>query len=411
MVSDSIDPIDPIPSPYYTARRHLLNYSQADPIFHIKSTLRYYNVMPLKILFIPVSSVKGIGEYMRSLALANALADKIEGIEIRFILSSEVAYAKDCPFPVYKTPTSPTKHNSLVTGYIDEFKPNAVIFDASGRAKQLRHCKDNGIATVFIGQHTKKIYKGLRWQRLRFTDRIWVVQPKFAIEPLSLWAKTKISWLGKHSPVPIGPIFSPPNQERLSALQQQYALEPGKYVIVNAGGGGHHREFEGQRVNTADLFAKAAVLLSKASVQQNKHSTPNLKTVMIYGPNYSGAGLSESDEAIGNGLISIPTLATEDFNSLLSEAHSAILGGGSALLQAISYGLDVVAVAISKDQQERISACVDQGLVSQSPPEPEKMAAAQFTLNKAKKDGESSSVVNGLHAALENLENLLSTTT
>lgn len=367
--------------------------------------------MSLKILFVPVSSVKGIGEYMRSLALANALADKIEGIEIRFILSSEVAYAKDCPFPVYKTPTSPTKHNGLVMGYIDDFKPNAVIFDASGRAKQLRHCKDNGIATVFIGQHTKKIYKGLRWQRLRFTDRIWVVQPKFAIEPLSLWARTKISWLGKHSPVPIGPIFSPPNQERLSALQQQYSLEPGEYVIVNAGGGGHHREFEGQQVNTADLFAKAAVLLTKASAQQNEQSIRKLKIVMIYGPNYTGAGLSESDDITGNSLISIPTLPTEDFNSLLSEAHSAILGGGSALLQAISYGLDVVAVAISKDQQERISACVAQGLVSQSPPEPEKMAAAQFTLNNAKKDGDSSNVVNGLNAALEDLESLLNATT
>ncbi len=381
------------------------------PKLHLKNTLRYNNVMSLKILFVPVSSVKGIGEYMRSLALANALADKIEDIEIRFVLSNEVAYAKDCPFPVYKTPTSPTKHNSLVIGYIDKFKPNAVIFDASGRAKQLQHCKNNGIATVFIGQHTKKIYKGLRWQRLRFTDRIWVVQPKFAIEPLSFWAKTKISWLGKHSPVPIGPIFSPPNQERLSSLQQQYALEPGQYVIVNAGGGGHHREFEGQRVNTADLFAKAAVLLAEATAQQREQSSSKLKIVMIYGPNYTGAGLSDTDKIKDNHIISIPTLATEDFNSLLSEAHSAILGGGSALLQAISYGLSVVAVAISKDQQERISACVAQGLVTQSPPEPEKMAAAQLTLEKTKRDGDAKTVENGLYAALDDLDSLLNAVT
>lgn len=338
---------------------------------------------------------------MRSLAIANALADKIPGIEIRFVLNQKVEYLKDCPFPVYQTPDSPTKYTTLVNGFIDEFKPNAVIFDASGRAKQLQHCKRRGISTIFICQHSKKLNKGLGWRRLRFTDRIWIVQPKFAIQPLGLWAKTKIRWLAKPAPLAIGPIFTPPNQGRLNDLHKEYQLEAGKYVIINAGGGGHYREFEGKRINTADLFAKAALLLTQAP--------SDLKVVMIYGPNYTGT--------IGNeaGMISIGKLASEDFNTLLSAAHSAILGGGSALLQAISYGVNVVAVAVSKDQQERIDACMAQGLVTQSPPEPKAMAASQQSLSITtaisppitKPNTDSTSVTNGLYAALDDLDKLL----
>ena len=87
-----------------------------------------------RILFVPVSSPIGIGEYMRSLFLARACAARFERADPRFVVSREAPYAQDVPYPAYLTPTSPTKHVAEVNAVVDAFRPEIVVFDASGRA-------------------------------------------------------------------------------------------------------------------------------------------------------------------------------------------------------------------------------------------------------------------------------------
>ncbi len=79
--------------------------------------------MTLKVLFIPVSSAKGIGEYMRSLSIAEALVARYSDIDIQFVLSQKAPFHTTCPFSVVLTPSSPTKHPKKVTKVIESFKP------------------------------------------------------------------------------------------------------------------------------------------------------------------------------------------------------------------------------------------------------------------------------------------------
>ena len=53
----------------------------------------------LRLLFIPVSGPRGMGEYARAIAIATAVAQRWPNVEIRFALSRRAAYAAETPFP------------------------------------------------------------------------------------------------------------------------------------------------------------------------------------------------------------------------------------------------------------------------------------------------------------------------
>lgn len=306
--------------------------------------------MPIKVLFIPVSSSKGAGEYMRSCAIAERFRKAYHDIDIRFVLSKEAVYAASCPYVTYLTPSSPTKNTELVNTFIESYQADVVIFDASGRVNQLKACQQLGGKTISISQHPRKLAKAMSWRRLRFTDRLWVAQADFALPPLSWWSKLKLSSLKKHSPLIIGPIFPPSDEQTSIELMEQHGLNPNRYIVINAGGGGHRVNMNGSLVYASEVFADAALRIKEALQPKN-----DLKIVLIYGPNFP-----YDVDSIQNteGVIHISALDPAMFASILKNAHSAILGGGSTLLQAISYGLKLVAVPISKDQNARINACL-----------------------------------------------------
>ncbi len=79
---------------------------------------------PSCVLFIPVSSPSGIGEYMRSLIIANALKLRWPNIRIHFILSDQVSYAKDCQYAVHSCKGSPTKDVKTVNNIIEKLQPD-----------------------------------------------------------------------------------------------------------------------------------------------------------------------------------------------------------------------------------------------------------------------------------------------
>jgi len=344
--------------------------------------------MSLKVLFVPVSSTKGIGEYMRSLSLAKALVEERPEIDVAFVLNQQAPYHKDCPFKTYLCPDSPTKHSRLVNKYIAEFAPRVAIFDASGRVAQLQFCKQLNIATIFICQHNKKLKKGLRWRRLANTDAIWVVQPQFALKPLSLWSRLKLKLLNKKPPLAIGPIFQTSQKAAQVKVLARFDVAKRDFVLVNAGSGGHQRGGE----NSAEIFAKAAAVVAD--------KVPH-KVLMVYGPNFKGNMLNH------NKLVEIPQLDAESFSALLSQAKFAILAGGSALFQAAHYGTATLSCAVSKDQQERIDACERVGLTRQTPLDVNKISERALNCIATPLSVESTAVTNGLFEARRELYKII----
>ena len=297
-----------------------------------------------KFLFVPVSSSEGIGEYMRSLILADAVQARWPMAQIRFILNRHSPSANQCPYATDLLAQSPTKEVNAVKQIMDSYTPDVVIFDASGRQSQLQHAHRMGAKVIFLSQHKRKRSRGMRLSRARVTDHHWVVQPEYVLGDISAFERFKLKLIGKAEPSFIGPIYHQPHAELQTSVLEQHQLTAQQYIVINAGSGGHYSDDK----LIADEFAEAAALIAK---QQQ------MPCVMVFGPNYPNQ-LPQIE-----GVICVAQMNHNEFINLLSLAKVALLSGGDTMLQAIAMKVPTVAVAVSKDQPSRIDICVQQGLV------------------------------------------------
>jgi spore coat polysaccharide biosynthesis predicted glycosyltransferase SpsG len=298
-----------------------------------------------RLLFIPVSSPEGIGEYMRSLLLAQSLQVEFSDlIDIQFILNKNTGYAKGCPFETTLLNHSATKELGNVCDVISQFKPHVVIFDCAGRAEHMKAAKKVGAKVVFISQHAKKRAKGLKLNRVNLIDTHWVVQPDYCIESLTWVENAKLQMLCLAHPLNVGPFIVFASDDKKQQILNLYKLESKRYFIVNAGSGGHR--LNGQ--NCADIYFKTALEITKRT---------GLKGIVVFGPNYN-QNIPDTDE-----VICLTSLQNTDFLALMSQAKIALLSAGDTLLQAIAVNTPVVACAISKDQNVRLAHCVTTGVV------------------------------------------------
>ncbi|MCH1919602.1 hypothetical protein L9G15_09175 [Shewanella sp. A3A] len=296
-----------------------------------------------RILFIPVSSAEGIGEYMRSLIIAHAAKQRWPELDIHFILSRKAPYAHDCPFNTHLVDSSPTKETAKVNQIIQELNPSVVIFDASGRKSQLACARAVGAKVVFISQHRKKRARGMKIGRAKLTDLHLVVQPEFAIEPLSWLERLKCHCFNISRPLHVGMVFTPPEPATTALLLEKFQLAKDNYVLVNAGSGAH---FIGDRLAT-DVFAEQATMLAQQGV----------KIVLVVGRNYP------EEAPVHPNMVTIPSLNNDEFIALLANARAALLSGGGTMLQAIALHIPTLAFAVAKDQHERVAACANAGVI------------------------------------------------
>lgn len=308
-----------------------------------------------RLLFIPVSSAVGIGEYMRSRIVAEAALAEWPGADVRFLLSRNAPYASDCPFPTHLVEWSPTKHIAEVNRIVSEVAPDVVIFDASGRKAQLRHARRIGAKVVFVSQHARKRRRGFRLGRLAATDAHWIVQPDYVVGGLTWIERFKLRLLGKPAPLFLGPIFAPIDAAIQRDALARLGLERGRYLVFHSGSGG-------QRVRgglAADRFGEAARRMA---------ADGSTRVLVVYGANYPGS-VPRID-----GAVVTPALPPAEFVALLAGASAAVLGGGHTLLQAIAMGVPSVAVPVAKDQPRRIAACVRAGLALPAAADPDSIA-------------------------------------
>jgi len=303
------------------------------------------------ILFIPVSSTKGIGEYTRSVILAEALKTKIPTADIHFILNRHIEYGNSCPFPIHFSDHSATKDTPKVKNVLLSLKPDLVIFDCAGRANQFSFAKSVGAKVIFISQHKRKRARGLKIRRLLNSDLHWVVQPPYAISPLSYLERLKLKLLGKKHPRNIGPILPAINRQNSQQVLDKFGLSSNQFFIFSAGSGGHKKDGE----LVADQFNQAAM---------DFYDKTNIKCIMVFGPNY----VREIPKS--QSVICVEHLPNTEFMVLLNEAQGRVVSAGDTLLQIINLQKPSVATAVSKDQPARLLACSQLGLTIKSDNDP-----------------------------------------
>ncbi|MCG9697978.1 hypothetical protein [Shewanella sp. Isolate11] len=317
-----------------------------------------------RFLFVPVSCEEGIGEYMRSTIIADAIIKHWPEAKVEFVLNSHTLYAKDCPYPAHLVDDTPTKRVKEVNDLVSLLKPDMVIFDAAGRKAQLKHAHRNGAKVVFISQHRRKRARGMKIERALVTDSHWVVQPEFVIGDVTAFDKFKLNLFKCDLPIFTGSVFARPDVQIQQALLQKYQLQANSYLLYSAGSGGHLFDDE----LAADRFAKVA--------EANFLNT-GIVSVMVFGPNYTKP-LPELQ-----GVIAIKQLSSFDFINLLVGAKGAVLSGGDTLLQAIALKVPTLTVSVSKDQPSRIKRCLARGLVISCEPTVEQMTIEVERLTQA----------------------------
>jgi hypothetical protein len=302
-------------------------------------------------LFVPVSGAYGMGEYARSLAIARAAQLRWPDAEVHFVLSAQAPYAAATPFEHTLVPTSPTFHSAEVIACVRRFKPDVVIFDNAGRSAQLRAAHASGAAVIYISSRRRQRNRGFRWRWMGMLDEHWIAYPEFIAGAPGPLEKLKLALRGRPRLRYLDVILSTG-----TAAPPQLTGAGGFALVVPGGGTGHPGA-----VDAASRFYSAARQLAAAG----------LKTVYV-GPAVNGAA--------GANLQVFATLPQAELAALMRDAALIVVNGGSTLLQGIACGRACVAIAIAKDQRERIHRCAAAGVAIDAPLEADAIAMTALSV-------------------------------
>jgi predicted glycosyltransferase len=302
-----------------------------------------------RILFVPVSGAFGMGEYARSLAIAQAVRRQWPEAGIQFILSRQAPYAAAAPFPATLLDSSPTFHTAAVTESIQKFRPHIVIFDNAGRTAQLQAAHRAGARIIFISSRSRQRRKAFRWRWMRLIDEHWIAYPQFIAGRPNFIERFKLDWLRRPALRYLDVILSRAGSGE-DSIMARVGLHLESYVLVVPGGGtGHPRAGD-----ATARFLAAANTLAEAGRE----------TVFVGPTGTADAGAATGPSATHSLLPSsrlrcFQTVAQADLGGLMGGARLVVTNGGSTLLQAIACGRACIAIPIAQDQHERIQRCVD----------------------------------------------------
>lgn len=288
-----------------------------------------------RLLFVPVSGPRGMGEYARALALATAAVQRWPRLEVHFALSAAAPYAVETPFDKTLLPSSPTFHSKEVVALIQRFQPELVVFDNAGRTAQLRAAAASGARVVYISSRTKQRRKAFRVSWMRALDEHWIAYPSFIAGELGFIERTKLKLLKRPALRFLDAFLPPADASLASSLLEKYSLRSGEYVLVVPGGGTGHPGVE----DAPTVIANAAKQIESAGY-----------SVLLVGVDAAGVRTA-------------PRMPMAMLGELIRNAKLVVSNGGDTLLQVIACAKPCIAVPIAGDQAHRIAECERRELV------------------------------------------------
>jgi hypothetical protein len=306
-----------------------------------------------RLLFIPVSSARGTGEYARSVAIAHAAKARWPTADIRFMVSSEAPYANQVPFPAEVLPRSPTFHPKEVAAHIRAFRPNVVLFDNAGRTEHLLAARAVGAKLVFVSSRERQRGKAFRWRWMRMLDEHWIAYPAVVAGELSLLERIKVGALKRPTIRYLEVLLPPVAPELIRSVPARLGVTSGEYVLVVAGGGTAHRSVR----SGPEKIARAATLIA-----QRGH------TVLL-------VGIPADRPTPPAALHLTPLVPMPELIALIQSARLVLTNGADTLLQVLALRRPCVAVSLSPDQTLRLRRLADAGVDVEVPLAAESIAA------------------------------------
>jgi glycosyltransferase involved in cell wall biosynthesis len=316
---------------------------------------------PARILFSPVSGPGGAGELMRCLIIARELAKADPTADIRFLVNRTAVFRESVNFPIIDCDASPTNSTAQVLRTIEEFRPDVMVFDNSGRTSQLRAAKRAGARLVFSSRAPKLRWKAFRPKWMRLLDEHWIVFPAFVTGGLSAIERLKLRFFPGYGVRQFDTLFTPSEPEARTAWLQKHGLAPGAFVVFVPGGRG-----EATRVaEPAELFIAAAREFAAATGQRTVVLTGR-KTVT---PN-------DGDPR----LLLLPRVEPDQVQYLLAEALFVVSNGGSTMVHVLAHGRPIISIPLAGDQDRRIRRAVRLEIAETAARTPQAIAAAAARL-------------------------------
>jgi glycosyltransferase involved in cell wall biosynthesis len=310
-------------------------------------------------LFVPVSGEFGMGEYARSLAIAQGVQARWPGAAILFVLSREAPYAGATPFPTTLLDSSPTFHSAAVIEVMHSWRPDVVIFDSAGRTAQLRAAKRGGARVVYISARRRQRRKAFRLRWMRLIDEHWIAYPQFVAGDLTFLERLKLRYMRRPQVRFLDVILAPLGGQRRESILSRIGCVAHQYTLVVPGGGTGHPGAS----DAIARFRQAAGELAAGGVD----------TVFVgrvgpaFGESPGPAAAAPGAAAVGSRLRVTGPVPQSDLAELMRGARLIITNGGSTLLQSIACGKPCIAVPIAGDQGERIRRCVSAGVAVAAP--------------------------------------------
>ena len=346
-----------------------------------------------RVLFVPVSGARGMGEFARALALATAAARRLPQLEVHFIVSREAPYAVDLPFPKTLIPASPTMHIAEVVEVIRTFRPTLVVFDNAGRTKQLQAAARIGAHVIYVSSRVNQRRKAFRPQWMRVMDELWIAYPEFIAGSPRLLERLLLALMGRPTVRFLDAFLPPSEPERAEAVLRQFGVREGEYVLVVPGGGSDYERAK----NAPQIIAEAARRLAVRGYPVIVVGVPKL----------------DSNEIQTVELRLSPRMPMAALGELIRRAKLVISNGGDTLLQTLACNRACVAIPIAGDQPHRIGKCVQASLAVSATLDSDDVERVALTVlenaelrQRLEQTSTQAGITNAMEGALETLERL-----
>lgn len=316
-----------------------------------------------RIAFIPVSGMYGMGEYARSLAIAQAASRRWPGAAIHFVLSRAAPYAADTPFPAILLPASPTFHSAQVIEWLEKWRPDVVIFDNAGRGTQLRAAHRLGASVVYISARRRQRRKAFRWRWMALIDEHWIAYPQFIAGPPGVMEKLKLRLLGRPRLRYLDVILSRTDPAQRDAILARAGCGTRPFVLMVPGGGtGHPGAHDAAARFTAAARTLAAGGVATVYVGPVGAIDAGQSAKADEGAEAHQGAVADQGATADRNWHPLGPLPQAELAQLMRASRLIVANGGSTLLQAIACGAACVAVPIAKDQMERTRRCAAAGV-------------------------------------------------
>lgn len=292
-----------------------------------------------------------MGEYARSLTIAQAAKERWPQASILFVLSREAPYANSTPYPTALLDSSPTFHSGAVVEIIEKWRPDAVLFDNAGRTAQLYAARRCGARVIYISARRRQRNKAFRLRWMAVIDEHWIAYPRFIAGDLTYLERLKLKYMHRPTVRFLDVVLArraPPGKDggqTGESILARLGCVSGRYTLVVPGGGTNHPGAG----NAMREFLQAARGLAAGGED----------TVFVGRPSSDAA--ESAAQACKGRLHVTDALPQCDLAELMAGARLVVTNGGSTLLQSIACGRACIAAPIAGDQAERIRRCSQAG--------------------------------------------------